>query len=261
MTALLGYDILGADDAPPLILGGSLGTTRDMWGPQRGALAERLRVIRYDHLGHGTSPDPDGPTSLEELGRAVLGLADHLEVPRFHYCGLSLGGMVGMWLAINAPERIDRLVLLCTSAHMPPADAWRERAQTVEQHGCAAIADAVVDRWFTASFAQAHGDVVGPLKESLKATPRVGYAACCEAIADMDLRAELHAVRAPTLVIAGAEDPATPADGHARVIVAAIPAARLAIVEDAAHLANVEQPDTVTRLILDHLSPNPGALR
>lgn len=261
MTGLLGHDILGADDAPPLILGSSLGTTRDMWDPQQGALSVRLQVIRYDHLGHGASPVPVGPISLEELGRAVLGLADHLGVTRFHYAGLSLGGMVGMWLAINAPDRIDRLVLLCTSAHLPPADAWRERAQVVRQHGCAAIADAVVDRWFTPSFAQARGDVVGPLKESLKATPPVGYAACCEAIADMDLRNDLQKIGAPTLVIAGADDSATPADGHARVIASAIPVAQLAVVQHAAHLANVEQPSAVTRLILDHLSPNPGASR
>jgi 3-oxoadipate enol-lactonase len=148
---------------------------------------------------------------------------------------------------------------VCTSAHMPPADAWLERARIVKAHGCAAIADGVVERWFTPSFAQAHGDVVGPLKESLKATPPVGYAACCGAIADMDLRTDLHKISAPTLVIAGADDPATPADGHARTIAAAIPVAQLAVVQHAAHLANVEQPDTVTRLIRKHLSPNPGA--
>jgi 3-oxoadipate enol-lactonase len=258
VTALLGHDILGADDAPPLILGSSLGTTRDMWGPQLVALSERWRVIRYDHVGHGTSPVPDGPVSLGDLGRAVLGLADHLGVPRFHYAGLSLGGMVGMWLAINAPERVDRMVLLCTSAHLPPASVWLERARVVEQHGCGAIADVIVGRWFTPSFAQAHQDVVAPFTESLKATPPLGYAACCNVIAGMDLRTELQQISAPTLVIAGADDPATPADAHARVIAAGIPLARLAVVEHAAHLANVEQPDTVTRLILDHLSPSPG---
>jgi 3-oxoadipate enol-lactonase len=164
-----------------------------------------------------------------------------------------------MWLAINAAERIDRLVLLCTSAHLPPADAWLERARIVREQGCAAIADAVVDRWFTPSFAQAHGDVVGPLKKSMQATPPAGYAACCEAIADMDLRNDLHRISAPTLVIAGSEDLATLADGHARVIATAVPDAQLAVVQHSAHLANVEQPDAVTRLILDHLSPNPGA--
>jgi pimeloyl-ACP methyl ester carboxylesterase len=119
LTGPLGHDVLGADHGPPLILGSPLGTTRDMWDPQRAVLSERSQVIGYDHLGHGTSPVPLGPISLEELGRAVLGLADHLGVRRFHYAGLSLGGMVGMWLAINAAERVDRLVLLCTSAHLP----------------------------------------------------------------------------------------------------------------------------------------------
>jgi 3-oxoadipate enol-lactonase len=261
LTALLGHDVLGADDAPPLILGSSLGTTREMWDPQRAALAERWRVIRYDHVGHGASRVPDDPISLEDLGLAVLGLADDLGVPRFHYAGLSLGGMVGMWLAINAPERIDRLVVLCSSAYLPPADAWLERARIVEEHGCAAIADFIVDRWFTPSFAQAHDDVVEQFKESLKVTPPVGYAACCRVIADMDLRTDLAKISAPTMVIAGADDPATPAKAHAKVIAAAIPAARLAVVEHAAHLANVEQPDIVTGLIFDHLSPSPGESR
>jgi 3-oxoadipate enol-lactonase len=157
-------------------------------------------------------------------------------------------------------ERIDRLVLLCTSAHLPPADAWLEGARIVREQSCAAIADAVVDRWFRPSFAQAHGDVVGPLKKSMQAaTPPAGYAACCEAIADMDLRNDLHRISAPTLVIAGSDDLATLADGHARVIATAVPGARLAVVQHGAHLANAEQPDAVTRHILDHLHPNPGA--
>jgi 3-oxoadipate enol-lactonase len=259
LTGLLGHDVLGANPKPPLILGSSPGTTRDMWDPQRAVLNERSRVIRYDHLGHGTSPVPLGPISLEELGRAVLGLSDHLGVRRFHHVGLSLGGMVGMWLAIIAAERVNRLVPLCTSAHLPPADPWLERARIVREQGYAAIADAVLDRWFTPSFAQAHGEVVGPLKKSMQATPPAGFAACCEAIADMDLRNDLRRMSAPTLVIAGSDDLATLADGDARVIATAVPGAQLAVVQHGAHLANLEQPDAVTRLILDHPCPNPGA--
>jgi 3-oxoadipate enol-lactonase len=261
MTAVLGHDIHGAANAPPLILGSSLGTTRAMWEPQLAALAERYRVVRYDHCGHGTSPVPQEPIRLEYLGRAVLDLADHLEVPWFHYAGLSLGGMVGMWLAVNAPERVDRMVLLCTSAYLPPAEAWLERAQVVEQQGCGAIADFIVGRWFTPSFARERQDVVRSFTASLTATPPRGYAACCRVIAQMDLRDELARIILPTLVIAGADDPATPADAHARVIAAGVPSAELEVVEHAAHLANVEQPEIVTGLILDHLGRDSGGPR
>ena len=155
MTIALAHDVRGDDAAPALILGSSLGTTRAMWDPQHEALAQRLRVVRYDHPGHGASPAPPAGTTLADLGRSVLDLADRLELQRFSYAGLSLGGMVGMWLAIHAPERVDRLALLCTSAHLPPALMWRERAATVRAAGtCAAISESVVSRWFTPEFAQ-----------------------------------------------------------------------------------------------------------
>src|ERR1039457_4997380 len=123
-TCELYHETTGRDDAPPLVLGSSLGTTLEMWDPQIGALATRLKVIRFDYRGHGRSPVPSGPYTIEQLGGDVLALLDRLGIERFSYCGLSLGGMVGMWLAINAPARILRLVLVCTSAHMPPASAW-----------------------------------------------------------------------------------------------------------------------------------------
>ena len=150
MTIALAHDVRGHDTAPALLLGSSLGTTRAMWDPQHDALAQRLRVVRYDHPGHGASPAPPAGTTLADLGRSVLDLADRLELQRFSYAGLSLGGMVGMWLAIHAPERVDRLALLCTSAHLPPALMWHDRAATVRAAGtCAAVAGSVVARWFT----------------------------------------------------------------------------------------------------------------
>ncbi|WP_309232279.1 alpha/beta fold hydrolase [Micromonospora tarensis] len=194
---------------------------------------------------------------MDLLGRAVLRTLDHLDVPWVHYAGLSLGGMVGMWLAAHAPERVRRLALLCTSASLGPAEQWRERAATVRAAGLSAIADPVVARWFTPAFAVARPDVVAGHRAMLTATPATGYAACCEAIAAMDLRPDLGRIGAPTLVVAGADDPATPVS-HAREIVRRVPGARLAVVGAAAHLANVEQPERVCRLLRDHFDEEPG---
>lgn len=254
MTSRLHSTVDGPTDAPVLVLGGSLGTTSAMWRPQLAALAGRFRVVRYDHLGHGSSAVPVGPYTLDTLGTELLHLLDDLGVWRGSYAGLSLGGMVGMWLAGHAPERVDRLALLCTSAQLGPAQGWLERAATVRAGGVATIADSVVARWFTPGFAAAQPQIVAEHRAMLTSTPAEGYAACCEAIASMDLREDLSLVKAPTLVIAATDDPATPVE-HARAIVGAIPNARLAIVDEAAHLANVEQPQQITRLLLDHFIP------
>lgn len=244
--------VTGPADAPPLILSNSLGADLGMWDPQAAALAERFRLVRYDTRGHGGSPVPDGPYSIDHVGQDALALLDHLQIERAHWVGLSLGGMTGMWLAINAPERLDRLVLLCTSARLGPAETWRERAETVRAQGTEAVAEAGVGRWLTERFRAQHPDVAGWLRDMIAATPDSGYAACCAVIEHMDLTPGLAGISAPTLVIAGAQDPATPPE-HAERIAAAVDGARLEVLDPAAHLANVEQPEAVTRLILDHL--------
>ncbi|MFY1576422.1 3-oxoadipate enol-lactonase [Verrucosispora sp. WMMD703] len=254
MTGALHYTVDGPPDAPVLLLGSSLGTTGAMWQPQVAALAERYRVVRYDHLGHGGSATPAGPYTIDLLGRKVLRLLDDLSVTRVHYAGLSLGGMVGMWLAAHAPERIDRLALLCTSALLGPADGWRARAAAVRAGRLDSIADAIVERWFTPAFTATHPDAVAAYRNMLVSTPAAGYAGCCAAIAAMDLRPDLTAIRAPTLVVGAADDPATPPE-HAAAIAERIPSARLVVLDGAAHLANVEQPEAVTRLLADHLDP------
>jgi 3-oxoadipate enol-lactonase len=251
MTARLGYDLTGPAHAPLLVLGGSLGTTRAMWSPQLPELTRRWRVLRFDHRGHGGSEVARGPYTLDALGGDVLALLDEVGADRVSYCGLSLGGMIGMWLAAHAPHRIDRLALLCTSAYLPPAQHWLDRARLVRVDGTATVVDAVVARWFTPAFAQGQRETVTELSNALAAVPPEGYAGCCEAIAAMDLRPVLHRVSAPTLVIAGGEDPATP-PAHSEEIVAAVPDARLAVVAHAAHLASVEQPVAVTRLLNAH---------
>ncbi|MEV6924947.1 3-oxoadipate enol-lactonase [Dactylosporangium sp. NPDC051485] len=239
--------------APFLLLGGSLGSNLDMWRPQLPRFGDRLRVVRFDHRGHGGSPVPAGPYRIEDLGRDVLALLDRLGIERTSYCGLSLGGMVGMWLAANAPERIDRLVLICTAAHLPPADGWLARAQQVRAGGMAPVADAVLGRWFTPRFRAALPARVAPYRAMIAACPAEGYAAGCEAIAAMDLREDLRRICAPTLVIAGADDPASPPE-HGERIHEGIRGSRLVVLPNAAHLANVEQPETIAQLINDHVT-------
>jgi 3-oxoadipate enol-lactonase len=246
------YAVEGEPEAPPLVFSNSLGSTLAMWNPQAPVLADGFRVIRYDHRGHGGSPVPPGPYSLADLGRDVLALLDLLSLARVSFCGLSIGGMVGMWLGVNAPERIDKLILCCTSAK-PAADPamWNERAALVREEGTQALADAVVGRWLTPAYTVEHPDTAARLRAMIVATPDEGYAGCCEAIAEIDLEPELERITAPTLVLAGAEDPAFDL-GHSERIAAAIPNARREIL-GAAHLANIELPDETTRLIRDFL--------
>jgi 3-oxoadipate enol-lactonase len=179
---------------------------------------------------------------------------DGLGIERASYCGLSIGGMVGMWLGANAPQRIDRLVLLCTAAYMPPASMWQERAETVLRAGSVEpLADGALQRWLTPEFAASHPDVRGELRSMLVNTSAEAYAACCGAIERMDLREELPRITAPTLVVSGSDDPSTPVEQQ-RAIVDAIPGARHDVVRPAAHLAAVEQPEAVNRLILGYLA-------
>ena len=245
------FRIDGPADAPVVVLSNSLGTTSEMWDPQVPALAERYRVVRYDTRGHGEAPVPNGPYSLDDLGGDAIALLDRLGTDRVHFVGLSLGGMTGMWLGINAPERIDRLVVMCTSAMLAKEHDWPARAKLVREQGTGAVAQPSIERWFTPGFVEANPDVVSKLRATLADTSPEGYAACCDAIAGMDLVDALEGVTAPTLVIAGRQDPATPPP-HAERIAERIPGARLELV-DAAHLANIELADEVTGLTLAHL--------
>lgn len=244
----------GPVGAPVLVFSNSLGTTAAMWEPQVAALADRYRIVRYDTRGHGRSPVPPAgaDVDLADLGADLLALLDNLGVARAHLCGLSLGGMTAMWVAAHAPERVDRLVLCATSAWLGPPEGWYERAAVVRTQGTKAIAAASLARWFTAGLLAARPDVAAWAEDMLEGIPDEGYAACCGVIARMDLRPALGRITAPTLVIAGADDPATPPD-HGRLIAESIPAARFEVLSPAAHLLNIEQADRVTALIAAHL--------
>ena len=245
-------EISGQADAPALVLANSLGCTVAMWDPQVEPLASRYRVIRYDMRGHGRSPSPPGPYSIADLGGDLIALLDELDIDRAHICGLSLGGMVGMWVAANAPDRVDRLALCATSARLGPPGMWAARAETVLADGLAAITEKVVARWFTPGFAARCPELVTRMHSMFESNAAVGYAGCCQAIETMDLLGDLPRIVAPTLVLAGADDPAIPI-AHEELIAATIPDARLEVVPDGAHLLNIEQAPAVTALIREHL--------
>jgi 3-oxoadipate enol-lactonase len=244
--------VTGREDGPVVVLSNSLGSTPKMWDAQVAALEERFRVVRCDTRGHGASPVPDGPYSIDDLADDLVAVLDRLDIGWAHLVGLSLGGMTAMRVAARNPERVDRLALLCTGAQLPPASAWTDRAATVRAGGSAAVAKAVVERWFTPDYLTAHPDVRDAHEAMVAATPAEGYAGCCEAIAALDLRGDLASIAAPTLAIAGADDPATP-PAKLEELAAGVPEARLLVVPRAAHLANAEQPGIITPVLIEHL--------
>jgi 3-oxoadipate enol-lactonase/4-carboxymuconolactone decarboxylase len=243
----------GPEDAPPLVLLNSVGTSTAMWSPCVAPLAEQFRVIRIDHRGHGDSPPaPAGSaSSIDDHAADVLAALDEIGVDRVGLAGLSLGGMVGMWLAIHAPERISRLALVCTSAYLPPAEFWLNRAASVRTGGMASIADAVIARWITPEVAERDEALMAALHDMFIAVDAESYAQGCEAIAGMDLRDDLARIAAPTLVIAGEQDPATPPE-HARTISDAVPGSRLEILDQASHVLTYEQPGRLAVRLLEH---------
>lgn len=242
----------GLPDGPAVVLSNSLGATHRMWDAQLDALERRFRVLRYDTRGHGASPVPDGPYSIDDLADDLVGILDRRGIDTAHLVGLSLGGMTAMRVAARNPDRVNRMVLLCTAAELAPAQAWTDRAAAVRAGGAESVAPAVIARWFTLSHLETHPAERAEWVDMIAATPAEGYASCCEAIAELDLRDQLPTITAPTLAIAGADDPATP-PAKLEQIVSGIPGARLLVVDGAAHLANAEQPEQITPAIIEHL--------
>jgi 3-oxoadipate enol-lactonase len=222
----IAYRFDGPQDGPILMLSNSLGTTLEMWTPQMERLSKRFRVLRYDSRGHGRSDVVTGGYGMDRLGRDAIELLDALGVERVTFCGLSKGGMVGQWLGVRAPDRLQRLVLCNTSPYMGPPSSWQDRIRRVGAEGMAAIADMVLSRWFTPDFLASAPDKVAPVRQMLLETDPVGYAGCCAAIRDMDMRPLLPLISTPTLVIAGARDMATPLD-QSDALVQGIKGARL----------------------------------
>ena len=239
--ARLAYRFDGLAKARVVVLAHSLGADMSMWDRQVDALAGTFHVLRYDARGHGASEAPPGAYGIDRLGRDAFELLDALDLEDAVFCGVSMGGMVGQWLGARAQGRLGALVLANTSARMEPASAWQERIAAVRAGGVAAVALAVVGRWFTPAFAARMPQAVARALQGLRSTSIEGYVGCCCAIRDMDQRPSAPSVGVPTLVIAGRHDLATPPD-HARFLADAIPGARYAEL-DAAHLSNVEAAD------------------
>jgi 3-oxoadipate enol-lactonase len=251
----------GPEDAPVLILANPIGTTRAIWdGPAR-VLGRTFRLLRFELRGHGEpgarSPAPPGGYSLAELGTDVLGLMRSHDVTSAAYCGISLGGMIGLWLAAHAPERISALAVCCTAiVPMPDRQAWLDRVALVRAGGMAAISAAIPPRWFPPGFIAREPAAVAYVMDMLNRTDPAGYAGCGEAIAGMDLRPALAAIKAPTLVIAGSEDTAAP-PWQAAQTASGIADSRLRVIRGASHLAPYQTPGPVTAAILAHLG-QPG---
>lgn len=250
----LNYQLDGPPDAPVLVLSNSLGTDLHMWDPQIAAFTQHFRVLRFDTRGHGKSLVTPGPYSIEQLGRDVLALLDALDIQRVHFCGLSMGGLIGQWLGIHAGERLLSLVVCNTAARIGTPDIWNPRIELVLRDGAQAMAglrDASIARWFTADFAKAHPDQVKRITDMLAATDPQGYAANCAAVRDADLREQLSLIRVPTLAVAGTEDAVTPPSGS-HFIQQQVPGAEYAEFH-AAHLSNVQAGAAFSQRVLEFL--------
>ena len=239
------YVLEGPEDAPVLLFASSLGTTHAMWDPQAEALRDEFRVLRYDHRGHGESPAPPGPYTIDDLAGDALALLDRLGIERATFVGLSIGGAVAITAARRAPQRYERPVLASTAAHFPPPEQWQERAATVRAQGVEAVADAALERWLTP---EAPDEMRHHLRAMLLSTPRDGYAACCETLGGYDARGRLGELTMPVLAIAGADDPTTP-PAALQAIVDEVPDGRLHVIGRARHISNVERPEEFNRVL------------
>jgi 3-oxoadipate enol-lactonase len=249
--AAIHYDVSGNANGPWLVMSNSLGTDLGFWDAQARAFGPHFRVLRYDTRGHGGSDSPDGDYSFDQLGADVLAVMDDAGIERARFCGLSMGGVTGMWLGIHAPGRVERLVLCNTGARIGAADIWQQRIDAVRTGGMEAVVEGVVDRWFTRRFQAADPAEVERIRAMILRTPAAGYAGCCAALRDVDLREPTKGIDLPTLVVAGAHDPATP-PALAEEIHASIKGSKLVRL-DAAHLSNIEAEAAFNDAVLPFL--------
>ena len=239
-------------EGPPVLLGGSLGTTLALWDDLAADLANDFTVVRFDTRGHGGSPVPEGGCTMTDLAADVVALADGLGLERFSYVGLSIGGAVGQVLGLDHPDRVTSLVLCCTAPVFGSPDTWRDRADQVRREGVEPLVEATVQRWFTEAFRASDPDAVEHVMGMFRATPPEGYACCCEALATYDVSDRLGEIRTPTRVIAGADDPGTPPE-VGRSIASSVDGADLVVIEGAAHIANVARPEEFNAAVREHL--------
>jgi len=245
------YELTGPEAAPLLVFSNSLGTDLSMWDPQVIALAREFRILRYDMRGQGRSSVIPGDSSIEQFGRDFIGLIDALKLTSVIFCGLSMGGMIGMWLGVNAPERLDALVLCNTAAKIGTKATWNTRISSAQQEGMKSVSSVVIERWFTPEFRVASPAIVSRARTMLETSPVEGYVACCGAIRDMDQTNGISRISVPTLVVAGSEDAVTPPQ-EGRLLVDHIRGSQY-VELDAAHLSNVEKSDAFTSALRNFL--------
>ncbi|MBZ5720155.1 MAG: 3-oxoadipate enol-lactonase [Acidobacteriia bacterium] len=255
-NARMFYRLQGNPGRPVLILSHSIGTDHAMWDPQVADLLPYFQVLRYDTRGQGASDAPPGEYSIETLGRDILGLADSLKISHFAFCGLSLGGAVGQFVAAHAPERVTHLVLANTSPQFGPRGNWETRIAAVLKDGMAAIVDMAMQRFFSPNTLANEHPQAASIRSVLLGTDPVGYAGCCAALRDADHKDLLRRIETPTLVIVGDRDVSTPWSGHGEVLVREIPGAKVLHLATA-HLSNIERPRSFTAALLEFLRPQP----
>lgn len=251
-NAKLHWRLEGKPGLPLLVLGNSLGTDLFMWDRQVEPLTKKFRLLRYDVRGHGASDVVPGDATMDQLGADLLALADAAGAKAFSYCGVSLGGLIGQWLGVNAPQRVTKLVLSNAAPYLPPPEGWTQRMKLAREQGMGALVDMVMPRFFSQPYRDRDEPFYHSMRTSFTAMSGEGYAACCAAIRDADFRASLPRITAPTLVISGEMDMAAPHDASGAQLVAGIPGAR-AVMLPAGHIANVEQPEAFTRVLLEFL--------
>jgi 3-oxoadipate enol-lactonase len=248
----LHYSFAGPAAAPALVLSNSLGTNFSMWDAQTPVFEKQFRLLRYDMRGHGQSSAPSPPYAVPDLARDILALADSLDITRFHFCGLSIGGMIGMSVALQAPKRLQKLVLCNTAPKIGTSEFWNARIQTVETKGMKEVAGAVTARWFTPAFQSSSPEKVASAIQILESLNPQGYVGGCTAVRDFDFREDVAKIRTPTLIISGTHDPAaTPANG--RFLAECIPGARYTEL-NTSHLSNIEDPAHFNQAVLSFLS-------
>ena len=246
------YDVTGA--GPWLVLSHSLACNSSMWDPQMVELAKRFKVLRYDTRGHGQSEAPAGAYTLDQLADDAQALFDALGVNDPHWCGLSMGGMIGQTLALKYPGVAKSLVLADTTSRYAPEAAaqWADRIRMAQEKGMGALVDGTLGRWFTDPYRAAHPDVMTTVGGWIAATPVAGFTGCCQALPKINCTDRLQEIKAPALVIVGEQDMGTP-PAMARAIHAALPGSKLVVIPSAAHLSNMEQPAAFTKALLDFL--------
>jgi len=249
---LINYRWDGDETNPVLILSNSLTTNLNLWEDQIADFSNHFRVLRYDNRGHGGSSSPPGEYSLDDIGNDILLVMDHLEVERANFCGISLGGMVGMWLGMNAGARIDRLVICNTSSDLRPPDLWQDRIDTVMSHGMEAIITGALERFLSESFQKSGSAKIDLIKSMIRSCDVSGYSGCCAAVRDMNLTSNLSRIKNSTLIIAGELDPSTPV-AHSQLINQNIVGSSMKVIDGVAHLSNLEKPEEFNKDVLSFL--------